>query len=132
MFTSKSANREKTAVSLSLIGPGTIITGNLESAGDIRIDGVLKGNLHCQSKILIGPDGSVEGDIHGKQADIMGTVHGNISMTGLLYLHGNANIEGDIHAGQLQIDPAVSFNGQCKMGANVVEMNTAFAPAVNE
>ena len=59
MFTSKSANREKTAVSLSLIGPGTIITGNLESAGDIRIDGVLKGNLHCQSKILIGPDGQV-------------------------------------------------------------------------
>ena len=132
MFSSKSANREKQAVSLSLIGPGTCITGDIDSPGDIRIDGTLKGNLRCQSKILIGPEGVVEGEINGKQADIMGTVHGNISMTGLLHLHGNANIEGDIHATQLQIDPSVSFNGQCKMGANVVEMNTGFAQAMNE
>lgn len=132
MFNSKSTAREKTNSSPSLIGPGTLITGDIDCDGDIRIDGVLKGNIRCRQKILIGPEGIVEGNINGSHADIMGTVHGNISMTGLLYLHGQAIIEGDVHAAQLQIDPTVSFNGQCRMGASIVEMGNPVASAVNE
>lgn len=132
MFTSKSASREKSTESVSLIGKGTLITGDLESSGDIRIDGILKGNLRCGGKILIGPDGLVEGDISGNQGDILGAVKGHISMKGLLYLHGTADIQGDIHAGQLQIDATVSFNGQCRMGANVVEMNATLSSVINE
>ena len=132
MFKPKSATREKTAETVSMIGKGMLITGNIETSGDIRIDGILKGNLRCSAKILIGPDGIVEGDIDGKQADVMGTVIGHVSMSGLLYLHGQAKVDGDIHAAQLQIDPTVSFNGQCKMGAQVVELGQPMALAVNE
>jgi cytoskeletal protein CcmA (bactofilin family) len=109
-----------------------VITGNIESKGDIRIDGILKGNLTCKAKILIGPEGVVEGDVSGQMADILGTVHGRIKMSGLLHLHGKACVEGDIHAAQLQIETTVSFNGQCHMGANIVELNPDMATAVNE
>jgi cytoskeletal protein CcmA (bactofilin family) len=55
-------------------------------------------------------------------------------MNGLLHLHGKAVVEGDIHAAKLQIESTVSFNGQCHMGANIVELNTSseLATAVNE
>ena len=134
MFKSKSnsAGNETLVGSASIIGAGTVITGNIDSKGDIRIDGVLKGNVHCKAKILIGPEGVVEGDITGQQADILGTVTGRIKMNGLLHLHGKATVEGDIHAGKLQIETTVSFNGQCHMGANIVELNPDMAAVVNE
>jgi cytoskeletal protein CcmA (bactofilin family) len=109
--------------SASLIGTGTTITGDIVSNGDVRIDGVLKGNIRGSAKILIGQDGVVEGDIEGQQADIMGRVEGRISVKELLNLRSNATVKGDIRAGKLQIEPTVVFNGQCQMGeASVVEM----------
>ena len=120
----KTENEKATMPSgASLIGTGTTITGDIVSNGDVRIDGVLKGNIRGSAKILIGQDGVVEGDIEGQQADIMGRVEGRISVKELLNLRSNAIIKGDIRAGKLQIEPTVVFNGQCQMGeASVVEM----------
>ena len=116
----------------TIIGAGTTINGDMVSNGDIRIDGVLKGNLTAKAKILIGPDGSVEGDIEGLQADVLGKVVGKIKVKELLHLRGKATLHGDIYAGKLQIEPTVTFNGQCHMGANIVELNTERASAVNQ
>jgi cytoskeletal protein CcmA (bactofilin family) len=136
MFNSKSKSSfdETTASSTSIIGAGTTITGNVQSNGDIRIDGVIKGNLVAKAKILIGAEGVIEGDIDGKQADILGKVTGKIKVADLLYLHGKAVVDGDIYAGKLQIEPTASFNGQCHMGANVVDLITISerSSAVNE
>lgn len=134
MFNSKS----KSSVDVSpgnastLIGAGTTITGDLESNGDIRIDGVLKGNLRGKSKIIVGNDGVVEGNIEGQQADIMGHVTGTITVQDLLYLHGSTEVHGDIYAGKLQVEPTAVFNGKCHMGANVVELKKDVANAVNQ
>jgi cytoskeletal protein CcmA (bactofilin family) len=116
----------------TIIGAGTTISGDMESNGDIRIDGILKGNLKAKAKILIGPDGVVEGDIEGQQADVLGKVVGKIKVKDLLHLRGKATLHGDIYAGKLQIEPTVTFNGQCHMGANIVELNTERASAVNQ
>ncbi|MBS1927303.1 MAG: polymer-forming cytoskeletal protein [Chitinophagaceae bacterium] len=117
----------------TIIGAGVIISGNIESEGDIRIDGVLKGNLSSRAKILLGPEAVVEGDIMAQQADILGRVLGKVSVNDILYLHGKAVIEGNIHTSKLQIDATASFNGACHMGANVVAFgNEQLAKAVNE
>ena len=136
MFNSKSKSSfdNVSASATSIIGAGTTITGNVQSNGDIRIDGIIKGNLVAKAKILIGAEGVVEGDIDGNQADILGKVTGKIKVADLLYLHGSGVVDGDIYASKLQIEPTASFNGQCHMGANVVELITITerASAVNE
>ena len=134
MFNSKSktSSDATTSTSSTMIAAGTTITGDLESNGDIRIDGTLKGNLKGKSKIIIGTDGVVEGNVEGLQADIMGHITGTIKVQELLYLHGSTEINGDIYAGKLQIEPTAVFNGKCHMGANVVELNNDVANAVNQ
>lgn len=134
MFTSKSktTDNKSSNVSTTLIGSGTVITGNIESSGDIRIDGILKGNLFGKAKIIIGPDCIIEGDIIGQQADILGRVEGRIQINDQLHLRDKAIILGDIHAAKLLVEPTASFNGQCRMGANIVELNADIAKAVNE
>jgi cytoskeletal protein CcmA (bactofilin family) len=134
MFNSKTKTsfKETTFASTTIIGTGTVINGDVESNSDIRIDGTLIGNISSKAKILIGPEGIVNGDIKGKQADISGKVTGKINIEDLLQLQEMANIQGDIYAGKLQIEPSVTFNGQCHMGANVVELNTEISNAINQ
>ena len=131
MFNSKSKFDANSTNASTMIGAGTTITGDLESNGDIRIDGILKGNLRGKAKIIIGADGKVEGDIEGLQADIIGHVTGTIKVQELLYLHGNTVVHGDIYAGKLQVEPTAVFNGKCHMGANIVELKKG-AASVNQ
>lgn len=134
MFThkTKSNNQESQATSASIIGAGTTITGNIESNGDIRIDGTIKGNIYSKAKVLVGAAGFVEGDMHCNEADISGQVSGKIVIQGLLILKANAVVNGDIHTSKLFMEPTVSFNGQCHMGANIVELKHDISIAVNE
>ena len=119
MFSTKSKSEieiNPSATSTSLIGAGTTIKGDIVSHGDIRIDGVLKGNIFGSAKVLIGSEGSVEGDVEGQQADILGKVTGKIVIKDLLNLRGKANIKGNISAGKLQVEPTVTLKGQCHIG----------------
>ncbi len=133
MFNSKSNsfNGETPKGGTTLIGAGTVINGDIESEGDIRIDGVLNGNLIARAKVFIGQEGSVEGDIHGMQADVMGKVTGKIRIKELLQLLGKCDVQGDIYAGKLQIEPTANFNGSCHTGANVVELNNKHVVELN-
>jgi cytoskeletal protein CcmA (bactofilin family) len=111
----------------TLISSGTTLKGDISSNSDLRIDGTIIGNIHSSAKIVIGANGVVEGDISGANADIVGKVSGNIRTKDLLQLRGECLVTGNLYAGKLQIEPTATFNGQCHMSGNVVEMG-----AINE
>jgi cytoskeletal protein CcmA (bactofilin family) len=107
---------ESAAGLTTIVAAGTEINGKINSNGDIRIDGILVGNIKTSGKVLVGTNGQVHGDIHAQQADIMGKVSGNITVAELLSLKANSHIKGNIYTGQLLVDPSASFNGECHMG----------------
>ena len=106
----------------TLISAGTTIKGDLSSNSDLRIDGTVIGNINSSAKIVIGSSGVVEGDIFGNNADIVGKTSCTIKVKELLQLRGECVVNGNIYAGKLQVEPSATFNGQCHMGANVVDM----------
>jgi cytoskeletal protein CcmA (bactofilin family) len=105
--------------SATLISPGTILNGDIVSETDLRIDGTVKGNIKCSSKIIIGSTGFVDGNVEGGNADITGKVQGNVVVKEFLQLRGSCNVSGNLTAAKLQIDPTAIFNGQCQMGGAV-------------
>lgn len=107
----------------TLISAGTTLKGDISSSNDLRIDGTVIGNIDSSAKVIVGGNGIVEGDITGAQADIVGKVSGNIRAKELLQLKGESVVTGNLYAGKLQIEPSATFNGQCHMGANIVEMS---------
>src|SRR6188768_919928 len=108
----------------TLISAGTTLKGDLSSNSDLRIDGTVIGNIQSSAKIIVGGSGVVEGDITAGQTDISGKVSGNVRAKELLQLRGESVITGNLYAGKLQVEPTATFNGQCHMGANIVEMNS--------
>ncbi|MBL7734798.1 MAG: polymer-forming cytoskeletal protein [Chitinophagaceae bacterium] len=111
--------------SASIIASGTSMKGDLNSNGDIRIDGILTGNIHCSAKVVIGANGVVEGDIVGLQADIMGKVTGAIRVKELLQLKGGSTVTGNLYAAKLQIETNANFNGQCHMNTEAPSSKSA-------
>jgi len=100
---------------LNTIAQDTKITGNIESEGDIRIDGTLVGDLECKGRVVVGPDSKIKGNIRCTTAEIMGTVNGEILVKDLLSLKGSASITGNLTMGKLSVEPGARFVGHCKM-----------------
>lgn len=94
---------------------GTIIKGDIISKADFRLDGELIGNFQSMGKLVIGPTGSVTGDISCKNADIEGKFNGTIVVTELLNIKSKASIQGDVTVGKLAVEPGADFSASCTM-----------------
>jgi cytoskeletal protein CcmA (bactofilin family) len=101
---------------------GTTITGDIVSQADFRLDGRLVGNFTSTGKIVIGPGGSVDGDIKCKNADIEGTFNGRIEVEELLTVKAKAVITGDVIVGKLAVEPGAEFTATCAMKNTVKQI----------
>ncbi len=132
MFQKANKTSDSNATSINLIGNGTIITGNIKSNGDIRIDGTLKGNLSISGKLVVGPSGNIEGNVVCQNADISGEINGKVSVSELLSLKASAKLLGDIITGKISIEPNATFTGTCNMGAVVKNITNVNEPRERE
>jgi cytoskeletal protein CcmA (bactofilin family) len=127
MFTNKNESMKniETSAAINMIGAGTVITGDIQSKGDIRVDGTLKGSVNTTGKVVLGKDGIIEGDVVCADADISGTIKAKISVAQLLSLKSSAKLNGDIITNKLSIEPGASFTGSCSMGAVIKDIKHA-------
>jgi cytoskeletal protein CcmA (bactofilin family) len=112
------SNEEFDSTAINLLGVGTTINGDINSNGDIRINGTLTGNLNTKGRVIIGETGKIKGEINCKNADILGLVEGRLFATESLSLKATASIIGDITIGRIAVEPGCKFNGTCKMTDN--------------
>jgi cytoskeletal protein CcmA (bactofilin family) len=107
------------------ISQGTVISGDIETQGDIRVDGRLSGSLVCKGKLVLGETGRIDGDVECVNANISGTLKATIKVKELLSLQGTAKVLGDIETDKLDVVSGATFTGQCSMGAVIKEMKSS-------
>ena len=109
---------------------GTEIVGDVNSQGDLRLDGFLKGNLNIKGRVVVGKTGKVVGTITCKNAEINGWVEGKMLVSELLSLTESSNVKGDLMINKLNIQPGCKFTGTCSMdgGANGQQQTIAGKP----
>ena len=118
MFDSKPKKYTELLGKTNRIVEGTIIKGDIISQADFRLDGELIGNFHSKGKIVIGPAGSVTGDIICKNADIEGKFNGKIQVFEVLNIKSKAVIYGEVTVGKLSVEPGADFSASCRMKTN--------------
>jgi cytoskeletal protein CcmA (bactofilin family) len=119
----KVKQEEAASNSSSIIGKGTSVEGDLNTVGNIRIEGDVKGNVTCQAKIALGQSSYVEGTVLAQNAEIAGEIQGSIEVAELLILRPSAVIHGDIVTNKLVVESGATFNGSCRMGVSVSEID---------
>ncbi|WP_313808111.1 polymer-forming cytoskeletal protein [Flavobacterium sp.] len=102
---------------------GTSLEGNIVSQADFRLDGHLVGNFTSKGRLVIGPTGSITGDVNCKTADIEGKFNGKIEVTDLLSVRSKASIKGEAIVGKLSVEPGADFSASCVMRSGIKNLN---------
>lgn len=123
MFNNKEEKKvEDISNSSSIIGKGTTMEGDIETHGNIRIEGKVMGNVRTKAKTAHGQSSFVDGGILAQNAEIAGEVNGTVEISELLTLKPTAVINGDIITNKLVVESGAVFNGTCKMGVTIDEI----------
>jgi len=118
MFDNKPKSYTELLGKTNRIVEGTTIKGDIISQADFRLDGELIGNFQSKGKIVIGPAGSVTGDILCRNADIEGKFNGKIHAVEILNVKQKASIYDEVVCGKLSVEPGADFSASCLMKTN--------------
>ena len=116
---------------LNVIVEGSKVIGDLITESNLRVDGVVVGNVSSAAKVVIGQTGSIKGNLTSADADIEGRVDGALKIEGLLALRSNATIEGEISTAKLQVEEGAKFSGNCKMSNYSAKAKTSSSTMSN-
>ena len=123
MFSEKKQKNmdSKNNVKINFVEPNTKIIGEIESKSDLRIDGTLEGKINTSGRVVIGKEGTVNGEILCGYADIIGNFNGSLSVDGLLTIKSDGIVEGQVTVGKLAVESGATLNAQCSMKAASVK-----------
>ncbi len=89
----------------SFINAGTTVTGDLESAGDISVEG----NITCRTLTLRG-EPTIMGDVHAEAVYVCGRFTGDLR-TKKVVLTKTARMTGNIYYETLELHEGAEFEG---------------------
>ena len=99
----------------TIVGTSVKLKGNLNSDGDITIDGSVNGEVKTKGSVNIGPNAQVIANVKAKIVVVSGTVQGNIEAHERLTLTETGRVYGDIIANVLSISAGAIFTGKSNM-----------------
>jgi cytoskeletal protein CcmA (bactofilin family) len=108
--------------SINRIVEGTSIKGDIKCESNIRIDGIFVGDLITKGRLVVGPNGKIEGNVTCQNAELEGQVKGKIQVQQLLTLKSTAKVDGDMVTDKLAIEPGATFTGNCSMGNKIKDI----------
>jgi cytoskeletal protein CcmA (bactofilin family) len=106
-----SHEKKSSELDFCTIALGTTIEGSFKTSSNIRLDGFIRGDVHCGGKLVLSTTAKIIGNIHCKQFRSEGKVEGNIIALNKIHLMNNSVLEGNVQYKNLQIDLGATLNG---------------------
>ena len=97
----------------NIVGSGSKFVGDIETNGDLRVDGIIEGNIKSQGKVVLGSGGSIKGTIKCVSAEISGNFEGKVEISELLSLKASSVFKGEMTVNKLSIEPGAKVIGAC-------------------
>lgn len=110
----------------SIISAGLTVAGDLNSDGEIQVDGRVEGDIRCTS-LVIGVAGEVVGEVRTSSMRLHGQLTGQVFAESV-FMAATARMIGDIHHQSLAIEPGAYLQGMCRRSDD--EIAQAEAPAL--
>lgn len=116
-----------TAAETTVLNQEAKFEGKLTFEGKVIINGDFSGDIISNGELIIGKNGSFQGNLHIGKVSIYGKVEGNIKAKQKIEINEPAIVRGDITAPSLTIEEGAVFEGNCSMGIaekKVVQMTS--------
>ena len=109
---------------VTVVGATAKLEGNVVSAGSLRIDGSVKGQINADGDVTLSPQSQVEADIRAQNVSIAGRFKGTILVKGKAHLAKGGRIDGNITSKTLVVEEGGIFHGQSIMDAGAQSGST--------
>lgn len=96
----------------SILAEGLNVVGNIETEGDVQIDGSVTGDIVCRS-LTLGEDGHVKGEVSAEIVHVRGTIDGRIDAA-VVELASTAVVTGDILHDAIGVESGATIEGHLK------------------
>ncbi|MGD1006836.1 MAG: polymer-forming cytoskeletal protein [Ignavibacteriaceae bacterium] len=115
--------------SVTIISEGVKLDGKLISKGNVRIDGIINGDIQAEGNITIGEHGEIIGEIKAQVVTIGGKIAGTVVANEKIILESSSKMKGDLITKILVVEEGAVFDGKSAMNikdkpANLVSTNT--------
>ena len=117
-------NVKTSLVNRSQISLGCKIEGNITCKGDFRIDGILKGDITTEGKLVLGEKGVIEGNVKSIKIEVSGIIKGQLEVDDILVIKSGAEVEANVVAEKLIVEEDAFFSGKCIMKRRVYDDET--------
>lgn len=108
---------------VSTIGSGMLITGNIVSTGALQVFGRVLGDIHA-ARLVVCEGAQVEGKVLAQEAVIDGTFKGTIHANAVK-LQSTAKVDGEIYNKSLSIEQNAQFEGVARRLDKAIEAPSA-------
>ncbi len=114
---------------VTIVGHGAKLEGTVVSAGSLRIDGQVTGQINADGDVMLSPQSQVEADIRAQNVAVAGRFKGNILVKGRAEIAKGGRVEGNITSKTLVIEEGATFQGQSVMDQQAVQVPQQAVPA---
>lgn len=104
-----------------VIGPLLVVRGRLDGKGELRVDGVLEGEIELDGVLAVGSDGTVVGPVRARSVEVSGEVHGPVSASDSVAIRAGGRVQGDVRARRIAIDDGAALHGGIEMDFDLEE-----------
>jgi cytoskeletal protein CcmA (bactofilin family) len=109
------------------LGPRDRLIGQLYIEGDLRIGGVIEGEVEATGDVEIDDMAQVKASLAGRDVSINGHVNGAVVARKRLIVGRSGSLIGDVRVARLVIQDGASFSGKVSMGAGAEKAKAAEA-----
>ena len=111
---------------------GTNVTGELEFAGTLRIDGNFQGSISTGDSLVIGEHAVVHADIKVGEIEIHGQFFGSIEAKNRVEIFPSGRVRGDIHTPLLCVNAGAVLDGGIRMADERTDETTVATPVISQ
>lgn len=100
----------------SVLAAGLTIEGKIEGAGNVRVAGNFKGDVHVQGNLTIEQGAKITGSVRANTVVVGGELEGNIDAATRVELLQTGVLNGDLKAGSLTVAAGSRMRGRAEFG----------------
>jgi cytoskeletal protein CcmA (bactofilin family) len=111
----ENAVADSEAAPIPVLGKTLLFRGELTAEEDVILQGRVEGSIRHARNLVIGAEGSVQGDVYASHLTVEGLVEGDLHCSEAVVVRATAQVRGNIYAPRVGIMEGATFNGRIEM-----------------